>query len=229
MVAQLAVSVRRRLTWTTVLPAGIRPAPTTPRSMPPLAIHRTRPSRSSSSTSGSLARRRSRSRYRTWRRRSAMAGRRSTRRRSGRPPSASCSSTSASPVRRLTKRRAGWGGDHAVVATGPDDAFAVAWRLAWDSPADAAEFVPRVRDGRGRPGLPGVCHRAAERRGAGRPRIDRGPAAARSTRRRLTYIDSGAEIPSRSRPLTSTERVASTSARRADDSASSSVSTLQSR
>ena len=29
----------------------------------------------------------------------------------------------------------------AVVATGPDDAFALAWRLAWDSPADAAEFV----------------------------------------------------------------------------------------
>ena len=35
----------------------------------------------------------------------------------------------------------GWGGDQAVVATGPDDAFALAWRLAWDSPADAAEFV----------------------------------------------------------------------------------------
>ena len=28
-----------------------------------------------------------------------------------------------------------------MVATGPDDAFAVAWRLAWDSPADAAEFL----------------------------------------------------------------------------------------
>ena len=35
----------------------------------------------------------------------------------------------------------GWGGDHAVVATGPDDAFALAWRLSWDSPDDAAEFV----------------------------------------------------------------------------------------
>lgn len=35
----------------------------------------------------------------------------------------------------------GWGGDRVVVAAGPDDAFAVAWRLAWDSPADAAEFV----------------------------------------------------------------------------------------
>ncbi len=35
----------------------------------------------------------------------------------------------------------GWGGDRAVVATGPDDAFALAWRLAWDSPADAAEFL----------------------------------------------------------------------------------------
>ncbi len=35
----------------------------------------------------------------------------------------------------------GWGGDRAVVATGPDDAFAVAWRLAWDNPRDADEFV----------------------------------------------------------------------------------------
>lgn len=35
----------------------------------------------------------------------------------------------------------GWGGDRAVIATGPDDAFAVAWRLAWDSPADADEFL----------------------------------------------------------------------------------------
>ena len=36
---------------------------------------------------------------------------------------------------------AGWGGDRVVVATGPDEAFAVAWRLAWDTPADADEFV----------------------------------------------------------------------------------------
>ncbi|MDQ3880708.1 MAG: hypothetical protein M3295_06525 [Chloroflexota bacterium] len=36
---------------------------------------------------------------------------------------------------------AGWGGDHLVVAAGPDDAFALAWRLAWDTPADAAEFA----------------------------------------------------------------------------------------
>jgi hypothetical protein len=35
----------------------------------------------------------------------------------------------------------GWGGDRAVIATGPDDAFAVAWRLAWDSPVDASEFL----------------------------------------------------------------------------------------
>jgi hypothetical protein len=35
----------------------------------------------------------------------------------------------------------GWGGDRAVIVTGPDDAFAVAWRVAWDSAADAAEFA----------------------------------------------------------------------------------------
>jgi hypothetical protein len=34
----------------------------------------------------------------------------------------------------------GWGGDQLVVARGPDDAFAVAWRLVWDTPDDAAEF-----------------------------------------------------------------------------------------
>lgn len=36
---------------------------------------------------------------------------------------------------------AGWGGDRLVVATGPEDAFAVAWQLAWDTPADATEFL----------------------------------------------------------------------------------------
>jgi hypothetical protein len=35
----------------------------------------------------------------------------------------------------------GWGGDRAVTVTGPDGAFAVAWRLAWDAPQDADEFV----------------------------------------------------------------------------------------
>ncbi|MEA2652682.1 MAG: hypothetical protein QOI85_2403 [Chloroflexota bacterium] len=45
------------------------------------------------------------------------------------------------PVAEARAAAAGWGGDRAMVATGPDDAFAVAWRLAWDSPADAAEFL----------------------------------------------------------------------------------------
>jgi hypothetical protein len=36
---------------------------------------------------------------------------------------------------------AGWGGDRLVVASGPDDAFALAWRLKWDSAADASEFA----------------------------------------------------------------------------------------
>ena len=39
----------------------------------------------------------------------------------------------------------GWGGDRAVIVTGPDDGFAVAWRLAWDSVADATEFVEAYR------------------------------------------------------------------------------------
>lgn len=35
----------------------------------------------------------------------------------------------------------GWGGDRAVIATGPDDAFAVAWRLAFDTADDADAFL----------------------------------------------------------------------------------------
>ena len=45
------------------------------------------------------------------------------------------------PVAEAREAGSGWGGDRLVVATGPDDAFALAWRLAWDSPADAAEFL----------------------------------------------------------------------------------------
>ena len=45
------------------------------------------------------------------------------------------------PVAEAREAGAGWGGDRAVVATGPDDAFALAWRLAWDSPTDASEFL----------------------------------------------------------------------------------------
>jgi hypothetical protein len=45
------------------------------------------------------------------------------------------------PVTDAGEASDGWGGDRAVIATGPDDAFAVAWRLAWDSASDADEFV----------------------------------------------------------------------------------------
>ena len=40
-----------------------------------------------------------------------------------------------------TEAADGWGGDTAVIASGPNDAFAVAWRLAWDQGSDAEEFV----------------------------------------------------------------------------------------
>jgi hypothetical protein len=43
---------------------------------------------------------------------------------------------------------AGWGGDRVTVATGPDDNFALVWRLAWDTPADADEFVAAYRTAR---------------------------------------------------------------------------------
>lgn len=35
---------------------------------------------------------------------------------------------------------AGWGGDRLVIASGPDGAFALAWRLKWDSAPHATEF-----------------------------------------------------------------------------------------
>jgi len=40
---------------------------------------------------------------------------------------------------------AGWGGDRAVIATGPNDTFAVSWRSFWDTPADAREFADAYR------------------------------------------------------------------------------------
>lgn len=36
---------------------------------------------------------------------------------------------------------AGWGGDRLAVASGPGGAFALAWRLRWDSPTDADQFA----------------------------------------------------------------------------------------
>lgn len=41
---------------------------------------------------------------------------------------------------------AGWGGDRLVVAGGPDGEFALVWRLAWDSAADADEFATAYRE-----------------------------------------------------------------------------------
>lgn len=36
---------------------------------------------------------------------------------------------------------AGWGGDRAEVYSGPDRAFSLAWRIAWDTAGDAKEFA----------------------------------------------------------------------------------------
>lgn len=40
-----------------------------------------------------------------------------------------------------TAAAAGWGGDRLGVARGPDGAWALAWRIAWDSPVEADEFA----------------------------------------------------------------------------------------
>jgi len=44
----------------------------------------------------------------------------------------------------------GWGGDRVVAASGPGKASAVAWRLAWDTPADARQFAAAYRQVLGR-------------------------------------------------------------------------------
>ncbi len=35
----------------------------------------------------------------------------------------------------------GWGGDRAITLSGPDEQFAMVWRLAWETPEDATEFA----------------------------------------------------------------------------------------
>lgn len=42
--------------------------------------------------------------------------------------------------RTATVAAAGWGGDTLTVATGPSGAWSLAWRIAWDFPAQASEF-----------------------------------------------------------------------------------------
>jgi hypothetical protein len=42
--------------------------------------------------------------------------------------------------RTATVAAAGWGGDTLTVATGPDGAWSLAWRIAWDFPAHTTEF-----------------------------------------------------------------------------------------
>ena len=48
----------------------------------------------------------------------------------------------------------GWGGDRLVVASDGSGGFALAWRLAWDAPADAAEFAAAYRGILGTLGFP---------------------------------------------------------------------------
>jgi len=44
------------------------------------------------------------------------------------------------PTSEANEAATGWIGDRAVVTRGPDDAFALAWRLAWETEEDATEF-----------------------------------------------------------------------------------------
>jgi len=54
---------------------------------------------------------------------------------------------------------AGWGGDRLVVASGPSGAFALAWRLKWDSATDADQFAVAYASVRGTLPFPAVLVR----------------------------------------------------------------------
>jgi hypothetical protein len=51
---------------------------------------------------------------------------------------------------------AGWGGDRIALASGPDGAWAVAWRTIWDSPDDAVEFETVAEAAVAKAGGPGA-------------------------------------------------------------------------
>jgi hypothetical protein len=53
------------------------------------------------------------------------------------------------PAATATAAAAGWGGDELTAASGPDGAFALAWRLRWDSAADADQFAAAYATARG--------------------------------------------------------------------------------
>jgi hypothetical protein len=55
-----------------------------------------------------------------------------------------------------TDGAAGWGGDRIAMLSGPDDAWAIAWRTIWDSPADATEFETVAETAVTKAGGPGV-------------------------------------------------------------------------
>jgi hypothetical protein len=55
----------------------------------------------------------------------------------------------------------GWGGDRAVIASGPDDAFAVAWRLRWDTTEDADAFAAAYETVLGDLPFPAIVRRLA--------------------------------------------------------------------
>ncbi len=128
---------------------------------------------------------------------------------------------------------AGWGGDRLSVASGPNDEWGMAWRIAWDTPAETDEFDEAY--GEITADLPFPTRSITASNGdtlilhaSSAAVLDR--MAARAGR--LTYIDSGAVMPSNPSPLASTVRVASVRARRASESgrsAGSSERTRQSR
>ncbi len=62
----------------------------------------------------------------------------------------------APDIAAATDGAAGWGGDRIATMSGPDGAWAIAWRTIWDSPADATEFETVAETAVTRAGGPGA-------------------------------------------------------------------------
>ena len=53
------------------------------------------------------------------------------------------------PAADATSAGEGWGGDRVVAASGPGGGTVIAWRIAWDAPADATQFAAAYREASG--------------------------------------------------------------------------------
>ena len=133
---------------------------------------------------------------------------------------------------------AGWGGDRLAVLEGPDGAWALAMHTTWDTPADAEAFDAAATTALERAGGPGKILQTDDGTRPLGPRRRRCRDAGAAWRAPSTwladavpsspsYIEAGAEIPSRPSALARVTWAALARARRAADRAGSAASTTR--